>query len=306
MYVLWKNTVLQTPSNYLLGCLAVSDALVGLIVKPLYIVGSLWVKQFDYVYCTLRIAYASSAWVCCGVSFLTIDLITFERYIALFCHRRYCSLITFGRIAKAYLLSWVSCIVIVLLMFVSNATVFKSIATVMLLSSFVLTFVTYLRILRLARRHHRQIHQQELQLQRMHSVRQTKFAVTMGCVVGVYLICYTPILTVLLYQSLGSHSNRSVRLMYNWAVTMAFLSSTLNPLIYCWRCRNIRCLMVNTLKQCCCSSRAQSRVSKIFVKQRQNDTCAGAITSRFTPETTSGVLRTQIDRQTRRLSPLAL
>lgn len=278
VYILWKNTALRTTSNVLLGFLATSDTLVGLIVKPLYVMSSLWDTEFDSVYCSMRIAYASAAWLCCGVSFLTIDLITLDRYVALFYHRRYCTVFTYSFIRRVYFMFWVLCAVIVGLMFVQNVIVFRPIASLFLSLSFTFVLIAYIRVLKLARHHQRQIHQQERQMQRMYSVRQTKLAVTMGCVVGVYLTCYSPILAVILYQNFASNTNRSVRVVYNWAVTFALLSSTFNPLIYCWRCGNIRRVTLNTLKKCYCATHVSFGVSKVHVLPQMS--CASAVSSR--------------------------
>ncbi|CAH3174184.1 unnamed protein product, partial [Porites lobata] len=59
---IFKNTLLRTPSNLLIGCLALSDILVGLTVQP--------------------VMYSNAFYICCGVSFMTLTAVSYERFVA--------------------------------------------------------------------------------------------------------------------------------------------------------------------------------------------------------------------------------
>ena len=92
--VITRNAYLQTPSNVLLGCLAFSDFLVGLLVQPCYVAFRLIENTNHFVPCGLRILYSQSFWIFYGVSFLTLSAISFERYTALRLHLRYKKVVT--------------------------------------------------------------------------------------------------------------------------------------------------------------------------------------------------------------------
>ena len=77
-----------------MASLASSDFLVGLLVKPYYIVFRLQEHVLHFVPCLFRVIYSESFWVCYGVSFLTLSAISFERYIALRLHLLYKELVT--------------------------------------------------------------------------------------------------------------------------------------------------------------------------------------------------------------------
>ena len=100
-----KNTRdLHTPSYVLLGCLAFSDLLVGLLCQPLLV--GVKIAEFERsftVYCWLRILQSRSAWTTAGVSFFTIAAVSVDRLIALHLHLRYTAFVTVSRVMKTTL-----------------------------------------------------------------------------------------------------------------------------------------------------------------------------------------------------------
>ena len=107
VFVIARNGGLHSPSNLLLASLASSDFLVGLLVKPYYIVFHLQEHILHFVPCLFRVIYSESFWVCYGVSFLTLSAISFERYIALRLHLRYKELVTSQHVLKLVVSLWV-------------------------------------------------------------------------------------------------------------------------------------------------------------------------------------------------------
>ena len=73
---------LRTPSNLLIACLALSDVFVGLAVQPGYITYRLTENQLRSVPCFARIVYANAFYLCCGVSFMTLAAVSYERFVA--------------------------------------------------------------------------------------------------------------------------------------------------------------------------------------------------------------------------------
>ena len=77
------NSRLRTPSNLLIGCLALSDVLVGLAVQPAYICFRLMENQHRSVPCFVRVVYSNAFYICCGVSFMTLSVVFFARTVTL-------------------------------------------------------------------------------------------------------------------------------------------------------------------------------------------------------------------------------
>ena len=67
------------------------------------------------------------------------------------------------------------------------------------------------------------------------------------------IICYLPqgIVEVLVVQR---GLSPSLILARSFTVTLVFLNSTLNPILYCWKIREVRQAVKDTLRGLCCSS----------------------------------------------------
>ena len=104
-------------------------------------------------------------------------------------------------------------------------------------------FVVYLKIFLVVRRHHSQIHLQQQGRNRTNltSVKRLKKSTFNTFLVFILLVCcYLP---YSLYLA-------DVDIPYSMVVTMFFLNSSLNPLVYCWRVRDLRLAMKRMLSSC--------------------------------------------------------
>ena len=104
-------------------------------------------------------------------------------------------------------------------------------------------FVVYLKIFLVVRRHHSQIHLQQQGRNRTNltSVKRLKKSTFNTFLVFILLVCcYLP---YSLYLA-------DVDIPYSMVVTMFFLNSSLNPLVYCWRVRDLRSAMKRILSSC--------------------------------------------------------
>ena len=63
VFVIYRKISLQTSSNLLLGCLAVSDFLVGLVVQPSYVAYRLLENQSGFVPCAVRKLFSTGFYV---------------------------------------------------------------------------------------------------------------------------------------------------------------------------------------------------------------------------------------------------
>ena len=157
-----KNTRdLHTPAYVLLGCLAFSDLLVGLICQPLFV--GVKIAEFEKsftTYCWLRMLQTRSAWTTAGVSFFTIAVVSVDRLIALQLHLRYSAFVTVSRVLQATLVIWIlSLIVNVVLRFWMTSEWFF-IPLVIFVVVFLVLTVSTMKIFQMVRRHQRQIKRQ--------------------------------------------------------------------------------------------------------------------------------------------------
>lgn len=107
LVVLWRNHALHTAGNVLLGCLAFSDVIVGLISQPAYIVSRVCEIRGDFQrLCISQLVAEITGWSASGVSFLTLTAIGVEKYISLFRPLRYHTLVSTKKMFVIVLCFW--------------------------------------------------------------------------------------------------------------------------------------------------------------------------------------------------------
>ena len=182
-------------------------------------------------------------------SFLNVIVIAFDRLLAVSLHLRYQELITAKRVNIALVSLWfISCITAFIFIFLPTSN--EVVAAVILLIGYVLTTVAYVRIYKVVKYHQNQIYSQnQLQnAQTREALRQKKSAYYGIFVYLVFLACYLSLLpSTILYMTNNSEITFSVA--YYASLFLILLNSSLNPLVYCWRYREIRQSVKSTLKK---------------------------------------------------------
>lgn len=247
--VVWKTPSLHMPSNVFLCCLAISDLTVGLIAQPCFVIHKIGeLIQNHRMYCTTRILAESLGYITAGTSVLIMTGIAIERYLALYLHLRYKEIITTKRILLAAFFLWVFFILLAASRFwIANDNIFNNIAIPVIACSLIFTFLAYVKVLKYVRRHENQIHDQsafnagqcQVNNRLLRIRRYKKSTLTMAFIVGIFVICYIPILCVKIAEKIEGYTV-SVKTASLYATTIVFLNSSFNPVVYCWRITDIR------------------------------------------------------------------
>ena len=171
----------------------------------------------------------------CCVSFLTISAIAVDRLLAIHLHLRYREFVTSKLVSFALIAVWFTSGIAASLFItiLAGNSIVNAVVGFLGLS---LTTVAYIRIYKAVRHHHNQIRNQQSTpgLQ-----RQKKFTLNSLAVYVVFLVCYLPhVFSALLLLITGEQT--SLLLAYHASLFFVFLNSSLNPLLYCWRYREIR------------------------------------------------------------------
>ena len=240
--VISRKISLWTPLNVLLGCLAASDFLVGLLVQPSYVAFRLIENQHKFVPCALRLFYSTGFFVCYGVSLVTLCVISWERLLALLFPLKYSHLIRLSRIFKLIILIWLANILLTLLQW-AHTEVARGIHLGSWLLLLIAAVVSQLRILPIIRYHQRQIKRLQSSYPQIclpnHTHMQVKFAANIACIVTVYLAFNLPVLLITTVHQIVQIDINTYDL-YSWAETVAFFNSSVNPVICLWRVKLIR------------------------------------------------------------------
>ena len=241
-----KTPSLRSPSTILLCSLAVSDVFVGLVAQPVSIAYQLTEKD------SLHQAVRTVAFLAVGGSLLTMTAISVDRFAAPHYHMRYPSLMTTQRALYISAVLW-------LVIFLSswlpfwNISAYYSVIAASIAICLCLSSPCYIRIYRTVIHHQLQIHnqQQAMEINADHNrnfLRSTRSAKNTFIYYVVMLLCYTPMfIGVSVSVSVNQFSKP-----WTFVETIAFMNSSINPFLYCWRLRQLRTAVIKIARQLLC------------------------------------------------------
>lgn len=268
IFSVWKTPSLHTPSNVFICCLAFSDLAVGLLTQLCFVVHKIGEMLHCFkMYCTTRMLLESLGNITAGASVLTMTGIAVERCLALYFHMRYNEIVTVTRVLFVVVCFWGVFIVLAALrLSVLRPDAYSAISIAVISLSLLSTFLAYIKILRCVRRHESQIQTIKTEVERSglqkeettarlrNMLRYKKSTVAMIFVVGFFTACFAPLMCVMLAYKVCGYTT-PVKTAFMYASTIAFLNSSLNPLVYCWRMRSLRHAMKTVLKDSLCKER---------------------------------------------------
>ena len=239
---------LQSYANILLACLAATDALTGLFVQPTFIIlrifhllGGINTDTIYLLHVLFLVAVTLS-------SALHLMLVTCERLIAIKFTFVYPYLVTTQNIKVTVTAFWVLalCCTILRRAFVifhgdwakMGEKIGDAILFIVLISCIVFIMMSYAILYHETVRQQNKIKAQQLSQEEIERfVNERKALNTTVYVVGAVLLCFSPgaVLTIL-------YSIRELNISYlvPWISTIVMFNSLLNPLIYCWRQKEMR------------------------------------------------------------------
>ena len=249
---LWKASSMPTNMKKFFLSLAVSDLAVGLFAQLLLAVvlrmAANGGQNFDLLCPTILTVCSFSLFLLACASFLNVAAIAVDRLLAITLHLRYQELVTSRRVIIALVSIWITSGVAASL-FVSLNTHNVTVGVIVQVVGMLLTTVAYIRIYRVVRYHQNQIHSQ-LQQQNvlaMQLIREKKSALNTVYIYVIFVACYLPHFWSATLLKINS---AEICFWLAFYVTLYFvlLNSSLNPVVYCWRYREIRQIMKSIVK----------------------------------------------------------
>ena len=243
-----RTPSLRSPSITFLCSLAVSDLLVGFLVQPLYVAYELTKNGSLYKVMT------TTAFAVCGVSLMTVTAISADRFLALHYHMRYPNLMTTRRVMYITGTIWIISALTSSLTFWNMDACYFSIAATIVFCLFV-SSVCFIGIFRIVRQHQFQIYAQQQAVERINAENQQsmqhskKSAINTFIYYIVMILCYTPLFIAM---SMLGISPDYWSIEWNLTDTLAFMNSSINPFLYCWRLRELRTAVGKTVKHVSC------------------------------------------------------
>ena len=254
LVALYKDTSLHPPSKILLCSLAITDLCVGVIGQPLTITAiiSALFQQWRLYQVTHTLVYVFNS-ILSGVSLVTSSAISVDRLLALLLRLRYRQTVTVGRVRATVFLFWLVGTSLISSLYFTNMLVYYIIGVVWMLIPLVISSYSYTRIFLTIRR-------QQMQLNDSHSVQtgsaglnMVRYKKTVFSALWVHLTlvtCCFPFAMVMALIAVRGVSS-SLLLAQGWALTLLYLNSTLNPVLYCWKIKEVRQAVKEAVRQFC-------------------------------------------------------
>ena len=259
---------IHPPTKLLFRCLAITDLCVGLLGQPLYVY--VWyiticldignrIVELDYVYQFI-------IYVLVVVSILTSAAISVDRLLALLLGLRYRHVVTLCRVRVLIACFWFIVVSNASLLCVARILFHDKLELASLwtfrafiIFSIIVSTFSYTKIFFTLRHQQAQVrdHVQPEQSSRVRSVlniaRYKKTVYSVAWIQFAMLACYGPYIVMVFLWHFGNIDySTEIRIAREFFSCLIFLNSSLNPVLYCWRIKDFRQEVKNTIRKCLC------------------------------------------------------
>ena len=253
LVALRKVTSINPPTKLLFQCLAATDLCVGLIEQPLYVATML--RDFaspTASYYLIKVNVALS-FILCGVSIMTAATISVDRLLALILGLSYKLTVTVKRVRKVVIIVWLGSFLVGFSHWIGLGFIAYCTSLVVTLFSFFTTLFSFIKIVLKLRQQQAQVQQRVEQEQvnggeiPLNLARYKKMVHSVAWLQMALIVCYMPIICLLLFAIVTQRFGKVY--LYRSAITVVFLNSSINPILYCWRIGEVKKDVKNILKQ---------------------------------------------------------
>ncbi|XP_068747091.1 adenosine receptor A3-like [Montipora capricornis] len=248
-----KVSSLHPPSKLLLGCLASTNLCVSLVAQPLYIILLLSSEYSKPCYYS-GVLFNSTSTIFCAVSLMTLTAISVDRLLALTLGLQYRQVVTLRRV-------WVI-IVCVWLYSTKNAvisiyilTIGYSIFAIEVILCIIVSTCCYTKIYQVLRQN--QVHLQDNVHQGQQNGEQialnvARYRKTVSTALWVQITLVASYLPFALVAAAVFFYGPLPNLAWYPPLALVMLNSTLSPFLYCWKIREMKQAVKDTITQMCC------------------------------------------------------
>ena len=244
-----KKRSLHKPSNILLGVLALSDVLVGIIAQPLFIIELSFAVSGKFTGVWYTISYFTK-WGFVFFSFLYINVITFDRYIAVCYPTWYYSKAT----CKSHITIAVSVLILSAISYSTgqsvghtvNTYIPEHIFTTFVAISLLITGFCNFKVFKVIRRQQKEIREQTVAVHHVRSSQSgqdTYKSLIIPVITILLFICSIPMVIIeLLWVSVDDLNipDSHHYVIQLWTEFLILLNSFVNPIVYYARMKVFR------------------------------------------------------------------
>ena len=260
LVALHKESSLHPPSKLLYRCLAITDLLAGLTSEPsLAIYHALLAKEKHLTNLCFHFGTISavSFTTLSAVSLLTMTTISVDRLLALLLGLRYRHILTLRRVRAGVVFYWILSLGFAVMM-IWEFTIPKIYNYTLILICIVLSLFCYLKIFLTLRCNKTQAQKQHGQpngggISLFNSARYRRTVTTAIWVEVTLIACYLSYSIVVAIITIHG-SSPFLDVMWEIAASLVCLNSSLNPVLYCSKIKEVKQEVKNTIRQLFCLS----------------------------------------------------
>ena len=242
LFTIYKTTTLQNNSSLFICSLAAADLMVGLVMNPVVAVKSSLniTNNFHplaiFTECLTLQTLPATTFSLCAISI--------DRYIAITIVFQYDELVTTKRCVLAICLYWLSTLILpVIRLIITEPEDLPNLWTAAVICTFVFPMAIicycYYHIWKAAKRQEEQLAQLRVtdEKRAAAAVKNVKAAWTIGIIVGVCALFWTPSFVMGIVQNMMTDdcNKKQMNATWMWGQTVAFSLSTIDPIIYTFR-----------------------------------------------------------------------
>ena len=248
-----KESSLHPPSKLLYRSLATTDLLVGLVTQPLAATHWMSLVHEHWSFCQYaRGAAFISGFVLCSVSLLTLTAISVDRLLALLLGIRYRQIVTLKRTCIITATFWILSVAAGSF-YISYYRIVILCTIIFIPSCSVISIASYTKIFRTLRHHQARVQdhvqQQPSQTTALNMARYRKAANSALWVQLALAVCYVPKFTMLVVRAYRKTYPFHVIVIEAITTTLTYFNSTLNPFLYCWKIKEVRQEVKQTIRR---------------------------------------------------------
>ena len=257
-------TQVHTVFKAFLFNLALADLGVGLVVQPLFISAVLTAMSgYRDASRILGAVFYLGNWFLPNVSFVFLTLIAVDRFLVLHLRLRYRNLVTLKKVVTVLVTMWFATFAGTMLIIYDNR-IYNIVVNFALAVCLSLTTFCYLKIYLTLRHHDKSVRgQNPLENafvtsreeapsgKRFNVMRYKRSVWNMLYVYVAFILCYLPLFCILIVIHVRG-VDRITKIFRFSGATLIFINSSLNPLLFCWKIREIRRVVLKTLSDVFC------------------------------------------------------
>lgn len=246
-----KNSCLHPPTKLLLRSLAITDLCVGVISQPAIVTmySSFLAGNSELCQISKDIVYTTTT-IFSGISLATLTTLSVDRLLALLLGLQYRLVVTVKRIRALVTVFWFLSTTVGIV-YIWSAYLYFLVSTASVLLFVAISTYCYARIFHNIRRQQARV-QAALECPRtgLNMARYKRTVLNALWVHTSLATCYLPFaLTTAVIAVRGL--NRSLIVVEAATSALVYLNSSLNPLLYCWKIKDIRQAVKETVRHVC-------------------------------------------------------